>query len=732
MLAKKLVALAPKPALAPSRRQFLVATAATAGGLLVGFRRAGAASEAAAPAAQPNPFEAYLRIGDDGRVTVLSSQFEMGQGCYHGLATLVAEELDAAWEQIDIEGAAGNAALYGNPQWGGAVQGTGGSTSIAGSFLRYREAGAAARALLVAAAAEEWDMPAAEISVADGIISHPSGRESGFGPLATRAASLALPTEIALKPSSEWRLIGDETLRRHDSPPKSNGSQTFTIDLDLPGMLTATMIHPPKFGATVASFDATAAKALPGVVDVVAIPRGIAVVAEHMWAALKGRDAVEVVWDESGAETRGSAGIFESYHALATAAPAAIARNEGDVEAALASAEGVVEATYTFPFLAHAALEPLNAVARMNEDGTLEVWGGHQIPDVYQAIAAQIAGIDPAQVTMRVMKAGGSFGRRAVADGDVVAEAVMVAQALGFRAPVKVQWTRENDMRGGRYRPAYVHRLRAGVDADGNVVAWDNHIVGQSIVSGTPFEGLIQNGVDGTSVEGSQNLPYAIPNLQVGLTTTDVRVPVLWWRAVGSTHTAFATECFVDEIAAATGRDPLELRLALLRDHPRHAAVLRLAAEKAGWGEARADGRTLGLSVHESFYSFVAQVAEVSVDGGNVRVHRVVCAVDCGIVVNPDTVRAQMEGGVGFGLGSILQEELTLTDGVVDQANYDAYFPLRIDQMPDVEVHIVPSTEAPTGVGEPGVPPIGPAVANAVRAATGRSVHTLPFARGLV
>jgi len=409
-----------------------------------------------------------------------------------------------------------------------------------------------------------------------------------------------------------------------------------------------------------------------------------------------------------------------------------VARNDGDAAKALAGAAKTIEATYRFPYLAHAAMEPLNAVARMNTDGTLEVWGGLQLPGLYQAVAAQVAGIKPDQVVMHILKTGGGFGRRGTPDADVIAEAVMVAKAIGYKAPVKVQWTRENDMRGGRYRPAYVHRLRAGLDAGGNLVAWDHHIVGQSIVAGTPFQGLIRNGIDQTSVEGASNLPYAVPNMHVGLTSTQVGIPPLWWRAVGSTHTAYATETFLDEVAVASGADPLDLRLSLLKDHPRHAAVLKLAAKKAGWGRPLPQGHFMGLAVHESFHSYVAHVAEVSVKGGDVRVHRVVAAVDCGTAVNPDVIKAQIEGGTGFGLGAILAEELIVApDGKVETGNYDTYTPLRISAMPQVEVHIVPSTEPPTGVGEPGVPSIGPAVANAVRKATGRPVTTLPLARGM-
>ena len=372
----------------------------------------------------------------------------------------------------------------------------------------------------------------------------------------------------------------------------------------------------------------------------------------------------------------------------------------------------------------------MNAVARMS-NGVVEVWAGHQMPDLYQAVAAEVAGVPPDKVRLHVMKTGGSFGRRAVADADVIVEAVSVARALNWQAPVKVQWTRENDMKGGRYRPAYVHAVKAGLDADGKLVGWDHHIVGQSIMAGGPFEAMIEGGIDPTSVEGALHVPYAIPNRRVGLSTTDVRVPVLWWRSVGSTHNAYVVETFLDELAEAAGQDPLAFRLAMMADFPRHIGVLKLAAEKAGWGTRPPEGRFRGIALAESFQTYVAQVAEVSVADSGVQVHKVVCAVDCGVPINPDNIRAQMEGGIGFGLGAILAEELTLTGGEVDQANYDTYTPLRIDGMPEIEVHIVPSTERPTGVGEPGVPPVGPAVANAIYAATGRRLRVLPIARAM-
>ncbi|SPH17524.1 Isoquinoline 1-oxidoreductase subunit beta [Defluviimonas aquaemixtae] len=717
------------PAIKPTRRGFLLGAAAVAGGFSVGFRPDPASAQSAD--AQASPFGAYVTITGDDQVTVISSQFDMGQGSYNGLATLVAEELGARWDQIDVVGGAGNPALYGNLAWGGAAQGSGGSTSMFSSWDRYRTAGAAARLMLVAAAAEAWDVPAEEITVADGMLSHATAGAARFGEMAARAAEMPIPSEIALKEPGEWTMIGNPDLRRYDSAAKTNGTHDFTIDVKLPGMLTAVMIHPPKFGATVKSFDAEAAKAMPGVVDVVETPRGLAVIGEHMWAAMKGREAVTADWDESAAETRGSEEILAEYRALIAEPPAAIARQEGDSAGAIAGAAKVIAAEYEFPYLAHAALEPLNAVARMGEDGVVEVWGGHQVPDLYQFIASQVAETTPDKVRLHVMKTGGGFGRRAVADADIVVEAVAAARAIGWRAPVKVQWTRDNDMRGGRYRPAYAHAIRAGLDDAGNITGWEHHIVGQSIVAGGPFEGLIQNGVDPTSVEGASHLPYALPNQTVGLTTANVGVPVLWWRSVGSTHTAFAVETFLDELAEAAGKDPLEFRLALLGNAPRHAAVLRLAAEKAGWGTPPPEGRVRGLALAESFSSYVAQVAEISVDGGNVRVHKVVCAVDCGIAVNPDNIRAQMEGGIGFGLGAIMAEELTLVGGEVQDTNYDTYTPLRIDAMPEIEVHIVASGEPPTGVGEPGVPPIGPAVANAIYAATGKRVRRLPIEKAL-
>jgi isoquinoline 1-oxidoreductase subunit beta len=723
MLARKLKL----PDFQPSRRHFLIGATATATGFVVGYHLLGGRALADTPAPAVNPFAGYVQIGEDNKVTIISAHMEMGQGAYNGIATLVAEELDADWSQIDVVGGYGNIPLYGNLTYGGVAQSTGGSSAMASSFDRYRKAGATARAMLVNAAAKEWAVPAEEIYVAKGTLAHGSGFYANFGEFAAKAAAQPVPVDVPLKARSSWTMIGNEKLPRYDSLPKSTGKQDFTIDVKLPDMLTAVMIHPTLFGATVKSFDASKAKASKGVVDVVETPRGIAVVATSMWNALKARDLVTAEWDDSKAEKRGSEDIMAEYRKLGPQPGTATARNDGDIDAAFASADKVVEATYEFPYLAHAALEPLNAVARMNSDGTLEVWGGHQIPDLHQAVAAQIAGVTPDKVILHVMKTGGGFGRRATPDAEIIVEAVSIAKAIGWKAPVKVQWTREDDMRGGRYRPMYLHALKAGLDKDGNVIAWRNHIVGQSILKGTVFEGMVKNGIDLTSVEGASNIPYAIPNLRVELTTTDAGVPVLWWRSVGSTHTAYAVEAFLDELAEAAGKDPIEFRLALLKDHPRHVGVLKLAAEKTG---ELPTGQFRGVAVAESFHTYVAQIADITVGkDGKVKVERVVCAVDCGTAINPDQVKAQMEGGIGYGLGAILKSELTMTAGAVDQGNFDGYDVLRLDEMPKVEVHIVPSEEAPTGVGEPGVPPIGPAVANAIYSATKKRIRVLPVSK---
>ena len=709
----------------PSRRQFLKAGATAGAGLVIGFTLPVGGTKIARAADAGLAPNAFVRIAPDSSVTVLIKHIEFGQGTFTGLSTLAAEELDADWSQIRAEHAPADAALYNNLHWG-PVQGTGGSSSTANSYEQMRQAGAMARAMLVQAAADEWGVPAGEITVSQGVISHSaSGRSGTFGDFAEAASALTPPADVQLKDPADFTLIGTH-VPRLDSHDKTRGMANYTIDVALPGMLTAILERPPLFGATVKSFDASGALAVAGVTDVVPTPRGVAVLATSFWAAKTGRDALTVEWDESAAETRGSAEIMAQYKELAKQ-PGAVARQDGDADKAIAGAEQVVEASFEFPFLAHAPMEPLDCAIRV-EDGRCDIWTGSQIPTVDQGTAAGILGMSPTDVHVHTQLAGGSFGRRATPNADMVSEAAYVAKAIDGRAPVKVVWTREDDIRGGRYRPMYFHTLKAGLDANGDLVGWQHRIVGQSILKGTPFEAaLVRNGIDQTSVEGANNLPYSVPNVTVDVVTTDVTVPVLWWRAVGSTHTAYSIETFIDELAEKAGRDPVEYRLAMLGEHPRHRQVLELAAEKAGWGTPLPAGRGRGIAVHESFNSYVAEVAEVSVTSGGIKVERVICAVDCGVPVNPDVIAAQMEGGIGYGLGAILHDAITLEGGRVVESNFHDYIPLRIDEMPSVEVHVVPSAAPPTGVGEPGVPPIGPAVANAVAAATGKRIRSLPM-----
>jgi len=716
-----------------SRRRFMQASA----GLTLGFSlpllaNAGKAISATSEVHfEPN---AFLRIGADNSVTIISKHLEMGQGTYTGLATILAEELDADWNMVRVEGAPADAKRYNNLFWGPA-QGTGGSSAMANSWEQLRKAGATGRVMLVNAAARQWNVAPNEIIVKEGVVSHASShRTATFGELASHAAAETIPTEVPLKDPKDFRLIGKKANRK-DSADKTNGKARFTQDVQLPGMLVAVVAHPPRFGAKVKSFDASRAKAVKGVVNVVQIPNGVAVLARDTWSAKKGRDALAVTWDESAAFKLSSADIMARYKELAKT-PGAVARQDGDVDQAFAKATKVVKASYDFPYLAHAAMEPMNCVIRLTNEGC-EVWNGEQLHTGDQHALAQLLGIKPEQVNIHMLYAGGSFGRRACKDSDYVLEAAQIVKAIDGKAPVKLVWLREDDMRAGYYRPLFHHTLEAALDNKGTITGWRHRLVGQSILTGSPFESMmVKNGIDAVSVEGASNLPYAIPNLKVDLhTPKDINVPVLWWRSVGSSHTAYSTETFLDEVAVAAGKDPLALRLELLTAHPRHAGVLKLAADKAEWDKPLKPGkegehRGRGIAVHESFNSFVAQVAEVTVKAnGDITVDRVVCAVDCGIAVNPDNVRSQVEGAVGFALSAALHGEITLKDGLVEQGNFDSYAPLRINEMPIVEVHIVSSSQPPTGIGEPGVPPVAPAVANAIAAATGKRAYRMPFNR---
>jgi len=720
---------------ASTRRDFLKSAASVgAAALTVGFEWGGSARRAwatpiAAPAGAIFAPNAFVRIGSDDSVTVIAKHVELGQGAYTGIATVLAEELDADWTLVRVESAPADAKRYANLVFG-TMQGTGGSSAMSNSWTQLREAGAKARAMLLAAAAKEWKVPVADLTVEKGVVHHAAGkRQARFGALVASAATLTVPETVKLKDPKDFTLIGHHA-PRVDAAAKSDGTAQYTLDVVLPGMLVALLKRPPLFGATVKSFDAKAASAVPGVVKVVQVPRGVAVVAKSFWAAKQGRDALQVEWDDSNAEKRSSAALMDEYRRLAEQ-PALSARNDGDAAQAIKNAAHKVSASYEFPYLAHAPMEPLDAVIKLSADHC-EIWAGDQFQTVDQANAAHTAGLDPQQVSIHTLYAGGSFGRRANPGSDYIVEAVSIAKAYGADGtPIKLQWTREDDIHGGLYRPMYFHKLEAGLNAEGRLTGWRHVIVGQSILAGTPFAAvMVKDGIDSTSVEGAANIAYTIPNVSVELSTTQTGVPVLWWRVVGSSHTAYAVEAFIDEVAHAAGQDGFTFRRKLLDPHPRMKAVLELAADKAGWGSPLPAGRGRGIAVAEAFKTFVAQVVEVSVDkDGQVKVDRVVCAVDCGTPINPDIIAAQMEGGIGFGLGAVLYGAITLKDGRIEQDNFNGYRVLRMNEMPKVEVHIVPSAEPPTGVGEPGVAPLGPALANAVFAATGKRHYVLPFSK---
>jgi isoquinoline 1-oxidoreductase beta subunit len=702
-----------------ARRQFLQVSAALGGGLLVGFRW----PEQGPGLLYDTDFapNAFVRIAPDSRVTVIVNKAEMGQGPTTSLCQLLADELDADWSKVGFEFAPVSP-VYAHPGFG--IQMTGGSTSTFAMSEPMRKAGAAARALLVQAAAEKWKVPPSECRTEKSFVIHDATqRRAAYGELADAAKTLPPPADVKLKDPKDFKLIG-KPLKRLDTPAKVDGSALFSIDVHLPGMLTALVAHVPVFGGKAKSIDSTAALAVPGVKQVVDVGSGVAVIATGFWAAKKGRAALKVEWDLGLNAGMSSAGMRADYKKLAQG-PGKVARKDGDPESALKSAAKVLDASYELPFLAHAPMEPLNCVVDLRAD-SMEIWAGTQFQTVDHAAASAVAGLDPKKVKLHTTFLGGGFGRRANPVSDYIVEAVKIAKMAG--APVKLVWTRDDDMRGGYYRPMWESRIRAGLDAAGALQCLMHTIVGQSFIVGTPFEPfIIKDGIDSTSVEGSADTDYAFANLQVDLHTTTVGVPTLWWRSVGHSHTAFVVESFLDEIAHASKTDPLELRRRLLAGKPRNLGVLELAAAKAGWEKPPGKGRARGIAVHHSFESYVAAVAEVSLENGKPRVHKYTVAVDCGRVVNPDTVKAQIEGAVGFGLTAALYSAITLADGRVEQSNFHDYKLLRIQEMPAVEVHIVPSEEPSTGIGEPGVPPVAPALCNALFELTGKRIRQLPI-----
>ena len=705
-----------------TRRALLAGT----GGLVIGFalmpKVSAFAAESGVQAGGPDSLvtlNTFVRIGTDDMVTILSKHIEFGQGPFTGLATLVAEELDADWGQMRAVHSPADDKVYANLAFG--LQGTGGSSSIANSYEQFRKAGATARAMLVAAAADEWNVPASEITVEKGRVKHAgSGKESGFGALATQAAGIKPPSNVNLKDPANFTLIGQE-LPKLDTFSKTNGQAIYTLDIVPDNLLVAVVAHPDHFGAAVKSFDDSEARKVKGVVDVKQVPQGVAVYADNTFAALKGRSVLKVEWDLSKAETRSSNQLSADY-AKALSEKGIVASEKGDVEKAFGDANlKILEAQIIFPFLAHAPMEPLDAVFIKAADGSLDVYNGAQFPGMDKATAAKIVGLDPSKVRLNTQITGGSFGRKAQFGSPYMQEAAAVFAATDQSRPVKHMWTREDDIRGGYYRPMYLHKMRGAIDADGRIVAWDQAIVGQSI--------LAKADLDSTSVEGASDLPYDVPNLRVVSHNVNLSIPPLWWRSVGHTHTGFAVETFLDELFQMAGKDPVLGRLQQLKEDPRYAGVLNKAAELADWGGKVPEGRERGVAVVKSFNTYVGQVVEVSAGTDGVpRVHKVWCAVDCGVAINPNVIKAQMEGGIGYGLGAVLFDAVTLGEGgAIMQSNFHDYRSIRINEMPDVEVAVIKSDAPPTGVGEPGVPPVGPATANAWRRLTGAPVRSLPI-----
>ncbi|PYP51905.1 MAG: aldehyde dehydrogenase [Gemmatimonadetes bacterium] len=713
-----------------SRREFLSISAAVGGGLLLGFEL---------PAPPPSSFSpnAFIRIDRDGRVTLIMHKVEMGQGTYTSMSMLLAEELEVDLGDVRLEHAPPDDARYAEPLFG--VQETGGSTSVRGNWEPLRRAGASARSLLVAAAAATWSVDPASCHAAGGKVIHaPTNRTLGYGALVDKAATLRVRGRVPLKDPKDFRLIGTPA-KRVDAPGKVDGTAQFGIDVRLPDMKVATLAACPVFGGKLASVDDAKAKAIPGVRQIVRLEDAVAVVADHMWAAKQGLAALDIRWDEGPNAGLGTADIVRAL-AEASQRPGVVARAEGDVAGAMAGAAQKIEAVYELPFLAHATLEPVNCTVHVRPDGC-DLWLGTQVPTFTQTAAAKLTGLPRGQVRVHNHLLGGGFGRRL--EVDFVVRAVQIAKQVS--GPVKVVWTREEDIQHDMYRPYYYDRIAAGLDAGGKPVAWTHRVAGSSILARVSSElfpknlrviralGLHQlmasiKGLDTDAVEGAVEPPYELPNIRVEYVRQEPPgIPTAFWRGVGPTHSIFVVESFIDELAAAARRDPVAYRRALLDRSPRAKAVLDLAAEKAGWEQPLAPRGGRGVALLHAFGSYIAQVAEVAVSPqGDVRVTRVVCAVDCGTIVNPDTVQAQMEGGIVFGVTGALFGEITIKGGRVEQHNFNDYRMLRINEAPVIEVHLVPSTEAPGGVGEPGTSCVMPAVANAIFAATGKRIRKLP------
>lgn len=715
-----------------NRRSFLRVSSAAAGGLLISlyldFPAAAAGTQAPPPKVYPP--DAFVHIRPDGKIMITVNRLEFGQGVQTSLPMILADELDADWAEVVPE-LAPAAEVYKDPVFG--IQMVGGSGSIAHSFQQYRELGAKTRAMLVAAAADRWHASPDQCRTANSVVYGPGNKSARYAELAKDAARKPVPDKVRLKTPAEFQLIG-KRLKRLDSRAKCDGSQKFGLDLDLPGMKIAVVAHPPVFGARVKTLDDKDAREMAGVREVFEIPlvkgSGVAVVADRFWTAKQARDRLKVDWDLSGVELADSAELWTRYRQLAaTKGNVAVTRgNEKAIERIPAAKRIVAE--YEFPYLAHAPMEPLNATVRFDGDDA-EAWVPSQFQTMDQMAIAQVLGLKPEKVTFHTEYAGGGFGRRAVIDSHVPREAATIAKRLRG-TPVKLIWTREDDVRGGYYRPMHAHRVEIGISADGMPAAWRHVVVGQSLVAGTPFESMmIKNGVDETTVEGTSDTSYDIPNFLVSAHNPVVNVPVLWWRSVGHTHNAFVMETLIDELATRARIDPIAYRQKLLKaDAKKMRATLDLLDQKtAGWRKSVPQGHAVGISCHESFGTAVACAVDVSIENKRPRIHHAIVAVNCGLAVNPLTIESQFQGGLGFGITQIMAHgAITLKDGRVEQRNFDGYTPPYIMDAPmSVEVHTVPSTEAPTGCGEPPVPVISPAIANALSRLTGKRYRSLPL-----
>lgn len=722
-------------AVAMNRRGFLKSTATLTGSVVLGFNASGVlAANTGSAAADSVGFNPFVKIAPDGTVTVVVKHFEMGQGTTTGLTTLVAEELDVAWENVAVEFAPAHD-NYKNLAFGG--QGTGGSTAIANSYMQYRQAGAAARDMLVRAAAAEWNVDATEVELNEGELSGSGNKKASIADFIEAASKLEPAKEPVLKDAASFNLIGKNKLPRKDSIAKTTGTATFAMDVKVPNMLYVTILRSPNFGGTLKSFDAGDAASVKGFVDAKALPdnSGVAVYAESTWSSVKARRAITAEWDNAAADARGSSEMLAEYSDKLNADPTYDATGKGnltEIETAAKSAGKSVSAEFHFPLLAHAPMEPLNCVIEPTEGGGLRLHDGCQFHMITHPTLAAITQVPPEKIEIVTYYAGGSFGRRANATSDYHSQAAMAFAAMGGEKAIKLVWTREDDLAGGYYRPMSAQRAHIGIGDDGKISAWAHRTVTQSIFKGGPMESIaVHNGVDHFSVEGIVDTLYQVP-MALGLTDYESPMPVLWWRSVGHSQSGYTMEVLMDMAAEVAGSDPVDFRLAHLdesnEDQARLAGVLKLAAEKAGWDGKQVEGKGRGIAVHKSFNSYVAEVMDVSVNAdGAISLDKITCAVDCGIAVNPDVIRAQMEGGIGYGLGAIMRNEITMKDGVVEQGNFPQYKPLRITDMPEVEVHIVKSDKAPTGVGEPGLPPAGPALANAIYAATGKRITKLPM-----